>query len=857
MEYVLLLLLLILVIMISINLNNLLARTKRIETKYQHTRYLIKEMHKLMLDNSPKDNSKEPEKIPNTVAEYQKSNDKLTASEIAGRVAKYSQSRTPVKIQEITKTVLKTQESTSNVTKKPAIQETKAKVETTISNSIQKATYKEVQENSKVPFSNGFEEKTYEILNNIWQWIIVGENFRRQNIAKEYAIATTWLVRFSIIMLLAGGGYFLKYSIDNNLVSYTTRVIMTIICGVSLIGGGLKITGHKKQYDLIGRGLIGGGIALLYFSIFSAFQLYHLIDQLPAFAFMILVTVLASFIAIKKRLLLVAIIGIIGGYITPVILANGTKNLYGLFTYLAILGIGTLFISRYRGWKLLNIISFVLTYLIFHVALERFYNSDMINDYYAVVLFSSVYFVLFSVMAIIYNIYKRQIVTMIELVALLANTAIFLATNWYYTSTLFNRHYVAFFTFSAAIFFIFNILFLKQKKYKDQNLLTILTGLSVLSIVMTFPLALSGVWITASWSFLGLFLLYTALKLKSKIIFIGSFIVYLLAIFRVFIFDKAFYIFSIAEKNRLIADYKSEYTEHLIDGLLSGGILALVMILGAVLIKKYRNEMAIISQQLEIPNAKTNTVFQSLFLYSGVILFFAFSYTEILNIGDIFTPNLNELLQFTLITSLAVFFMIRLKLTKHSALVPALLITLVIMIIKLLYLLKVYNFSMKTWCYGTEFSFFELAMRAIIIVAFFAVLYFFKRILISIKRFDIVPFIKVAIISTLFGYLSVELSSALYFFLPQFRSGGVSVYWAIFALTMIFFGLKNNVKELRYCSLILLAIDILKIFFIDLQHLGAIPKVIALIATSLLLMAGAFIYIKAQSIFVSSDSDEV
>ncbi|UDQ98675.1 DUF2339 domain-containing protein [Lentisphaerota bacterium WC36G] len=692
---------------------------------------------------------------------------------------------------------------------------------------------------------SAFELKAQEILRNIWDWIIVGDNFRRKDIAKEYAIATTWFVRFAIIMLLSGCGYFLKFSIEKNYLTPTARVILILISGLAMVVGGLKITGPSKKYDLIGRGVIGGGIGLLYFSAFSAFHLYHLISQFQAFGLMILVTITASVIAIKKRLLLVAVIGILGGYLTPVVLSSGIKHLYELFTYLSILGAGTLFISKYRGWKLLNIISFIATYALFLGALGRFYDLKVTADYTAVVLFSSIYFVLFSFMSVIHNIYKKKIVTMIELVALLTNTVIFIATNWYYTCEKFNRHYVAIFTFAAAIFFIINILYILRKKYQDRNLVVILSSLSILAIILTVPLALSKIWITATWGLIAVFFLYNSLKLKSKMLFLGSLLTYALAIFRVFAFDQAFKLtlFRSAEIYRPL--FEKQFT----DSIISAGVVAFAVICGGLLVKKYRESMQQIAFNFNWL-VKSN-VFYNIFLYSGVAMLFSYSYVQVLNIGYIFVPEWSQPLQFVLLFALAVFFFVRLKIQKHFVLENALMCLVAVMIIKLLYLLHYDGFSTKNWAFGNIFSWLELGVRTAIYVTFFAVLYFYKCILRSIESLQKIATINVIEIVSLFLILSFELSSALYFFLPQFRTGGVSVYWAIYALTMTFFGLKNDIKYLRYASLALLAVDIIKIFFVDLKHLDTIPKVIALIITSLLLMAGAFIYIKAQTIFVA------
>ena len=58
----------------------------------------------------------------------------------------------------------------------------------------------------------------------------------------------------------------------------------------------------------------------------------------------------------------VAILGVLGGYGTPVMLSTGVVNFPGLFSYELLLGCGVLGVSYYKKWHLLNYLSFVCNY---------------------------------------------------------------------------------------------------------------------------------------------------------------------------------------------------------------------------------------------------------------------------------------------------------------------------------------------------------------------------------------------------------------------------------------------------------------------------------------------------------------
>jgi uncharacterized membrane protein len=107
----------------------------------------------------------------------------------------------------------------------------------------------------------------------------------------------------------------------------------------------------------------------------------------------------------------------------------------------------------------------------------------------------------------------------------------------------------------------------------------------------------------------------------------------------------------------------------------------------------------------------------------------------------------------------------------------------------------------------------------------------------------------------LFIYSTLEVNSFLFQYFPGARYGGVSILWAIFALSMTLIGIGRNLKTIRYSGLILFAIVSLKVFFVDMRQLDPIWRIIAFVILGIILLLGSFVYLKHRERFATENEE--
>ena len=168
-------------------------------------------------------------------------------------------------------------------------------------------------------------------------------------------------VKVGVVLSLFGMAFFIREAIDRQLFNLP---IEFRLAGVAAFGLGLLLVGWRlrERRRVYALSLQGGGIAVLYLTAYAAFAQYGLIPAAAAFAFLLILTIAGGMLAVLQDSRALAVLGIVGGFMAPVLASSGPSEHVLLFSYYAILNIAVVGVAWFKAWRALNVLGFIFTF---------------------------------------------------------------------------------------------------------------------------------------------------------------------------------------------------------------------------------------------------------------------------------------------------------------------------------------------------------------------------------------------------------------------------------------------------------------------------------------------------------------
>lgn len=646
-----------------------------------------------------------------------------------------------------------------------------------------------------------------------------------------------------IAILVLGIFFTVKWAIDRNMITDAGKILIGFAAATILIGVAHKLSKNYRAFSSI---LAGGGIAVLYFSVYQAYQSYHLLPQAAAFIAMIVITILAVLLSLVYNKKELAVIALIGGFCTPFFVSNGSGNYQVLFSYLLILNIGMFAVANFKKWNLLNIIGYIFTVLIFSIWVYNSYDVTKGHNSGGL-LFATLFYIVFFATNIIYNIRQQQKFAATEISMLLSNSFLYLGAGLFFLHTIHNGYYQGIFVIALAVFNFAFAYFFFRKQQIDKNLIYLLIALVLTFISLAGPVQLNGNYITLFWATEAVILYWLSVKSKIHIIKNASVVIVILTLVSL----------GIDWQNNYFSAQVNKLPVLLNKAFITGSVVIAALLVNLRWVRKDEEKalfwgalpVAFYTRLLEAATVLVIYMvgFRELYYQSFVItrlydfrdmILWAYQYVFVAVLLW-FVINKRTFSEQKIVAVIAALFLLAYPLADHSI------------------------FNLRTAClqHNGINTYFHLHY----LIPIFALGILILLIQFLVKNFKVPDmvykwgpwFLTVAglhILSTEIIHIWV---------LSAYRPGfhwaessrkaskvALPILWSIVSLALMWLGMKKRVKQLRIISLSLFTLTILKLFIYDISNVGQGGKIAAFIILGVILLIVSFMYQKIKDLFV-------
>ena len=340
----------------------------------------------------------------------------------------------------------------------------------------------------------------------------------------ERVIGGKWLNWIGIAALLVGTAFFLKYAFDNNWIGPLGRVTIGLLAGTALIVYSQWL--FKKTYVYFAEGVAGLGAGVLFLSLYAAWNFYHLIPNLAAFAGMVAITAVLLGLALARDSQRIAVLALIGGFITPLLVSTGADAQVQLFGYLALLNAGLLWVAHARNWRSLPL-AFLFSLMYFWSWYGAYYDPSKL----ALTLgFATVFFVEFAMLPALRAL-KNGTQYPEQVVLALLNTAWFVLA----LHVMLFDHHRWLLTIDVVVL---AIVYLGLARFapapsSGQPLARVLyAGLALTLVTLAMPIRLAGAWITIGWAIEGAVLIWSGFSTNTRLLRVAGLTIFMFVAIR-------------------------------------------------------------------------------------------------------------------------------------------------------------------------------------------------------------------------------------------------------------------------------------------------------------------------------------
>ena len=638
----------------------------------------------------------------------------------------------------------------------------------------------------------------------------------------EEVIGEKWMQIAGVIFVLLGVTFFLKYSFDQGWVSPAVQVGIGIVLGLLFVGGGEFFVKRYKEWAHV---LTGAGIAILYFSFFAARNEFELLTEFQTFVALIPVTALAGLLAIRYNSFALSIFGMLGGYSAPLLIGTAEQNTFLVLVYTLILSVGVFGIAYFKRWPILELLAFLISFSYW----DQSFGKLELKESLALL---GGFFVVFSLLPCYGNLIKKKATDSWSLFLILFNGLF----SYYYLYQLLEGNVrnltIGICVLSALFFFETFLAYMRNRK--DKALTYTLLGLGVASLTTVLPIQAEGFALT-----------------------IGLLV-------------ETFLLFWIGFKLQLV------WVRRFAMALGSLGFLSLVINISNL------DFVTVFDGAKAIANEWTLALATATAVYAGIAWLYKKRQKQVnkelwAGSAALFSANITGIelisVQIDQVTHAYGFL--------YS--VPYSVAQAVLLFVATIFLMwQFFKWARKSSKYLALFTFgsgllylsesaFDLFEAGVfphngfhltVVLGFLAALvtvYLVKDFYCRFMKKEIEWIMGCRLVGAalILGLLNLEvhffyelqaLTGEIFSNIVQAKDATFSVVWALYSIFYLVLGIWRRVKTYRYIGLLGFGVTVVKVFFLDMENLSSIYRIIAFICLGVLLIIGSFLYQKYKKV---------
>ena len=181
------------------------------------------------------------------------------------------------------------------------------------------------------------------------------------NWIKQWVTTGNAPVKVGVLVSLVGVGLLLREAHRRGIIELTIelRLAAAAVFGLVLLAVGWR---QRRSRPIYGVSLQGGGVAVLYLTTYAAFVVYDVVGAVPAAAAVVIVTVGAGVLSVLQDSRPLAVLGIIGGFLAPVLTYSRPDDHVYVFSFFLVLNAAILGVAWFKTWPELNLLGFGFTF---------------------------------------------------------------------------------------------------------------------------------------------------------------------------------------------------------------------------------------------------------------------------------------------------------------------------------------------------------------------------------------------------------------------------------------------------------------------------------------------------------------